>query len=191
MTVPSRREHLIQTALKLFSKYGFHAVGIDTILKESGVAKRTLYNHFKSKEELILATLRDYDERFRNFFMRAVEAKTDSAKDRLLAVFDVAEQWFDQDDFHGCIFVGAAGEYPEKYIPIRNMCREFKSLILGYIRSLAEEAGIKNSGPLAEHLLLLLEGAITMAKINGTAISAEQAKSAAKVLIENATKVNE
>jgi AcrR family transcriptional regulator len=187
MTNSSRREHLIETALKLFSRYGFHAVGIDTILKESGVAKRTLYNHFKSKDELILAVLRHYDEKFRNFFMRAVEGNADNPKDRLLAVFDVAEQWFQQNDFFGCIFVGASGEYPEQGTAIRNTCREFKGLILGYIRSLAKEAELKNPDELAEQLLLLLEGAITMAQINNTSLSAKQAKSAAKVLIANAT----
>lgn len=187
MTKSSKREHLIKTALELFSRNGFHGVGIDTILNQSGVAKRTLYNHFKSKDELILAVLRYYDEKFRNFFMRAVEANADSPKDRLLAVFDVAEQWFQQDDFYGCIYVRAAGEYPEDGTAIRNTCREFKGLILEYIRSLAKEAELGQPDQLAEQLLLLLEGAITMAQINRSPVSAEQAKSAAKVLIENAT----
>ncbi len=186
MTKSSKREHLIETALELFSRYGFHGVGIDTILSQSGVAKRTLYNHFKSKDELILAVLRYYDERFRNFFMRAVEANTENPKDRLLAVFDVAEQWFRQDDFYGCLYVGAAGEFPEEGTPIRNTCREFKGLILRYIKSLAKEAELKNPDPLGEQLLLLLEGAITMAQINSSPVSAEQAKSAARILIENA-----
>ena len=181
-----KREHLIETALELFSRNGFHGVGIDTILKKSGVAKRTLYNHFKSKDELILAVLRHYDERFRNFFMRTVERKAGDPKDRLLAVFDVAGQWFRKDDFYGCIYVGAAGEYPENGTAIRNTCREFKGLMLGYIRSLAQEAELKKPSELAEQLLLLLEGAITMAQINNSPLSAKQAKSAAKVLIANA-----
>ena len=189
MTFSSKREQLIQTALELFSRHGFHAVGIDTILQQSGVAKRTLYNHFKSKNELILAVLRYHDERFRNFFMRAVEGAADNPKDRLLAVFDVAEEWFNQEDFYGCLYVGAAAEYPEKDTPISHTCRDFKGLILEYIRGLAQEAGLEHPGPLAEQLLLLLEGAITMAQINHSSLSAKQAKNAAKVLIENATTV--
>ncbi|GJL77624.1 MAG: TetR family transcriptional regulator [Nitrospinaceae bacterium] len=187
MTLSSKREHLIETAVKLFSRRGFHAVGIDMILKESGVAKRTLYNHFKSKDELILAVLRYYDERFRNFFMRAVESHAEKPRDRLLAVFDVAENWFRQDDFYGCLYVGAAGEYPEKGTPIRNTCRDFKGLILDYIKIQARAAKVEKPDLLAEQLLLLLEGAITMAQINGSPVSAKQAKDAAKVLIENAT----
>ena len=187
MAKSSRREHLIETALELFSRHGFHAVGIETILKKSGVAKRTLYNHFKSKDELILAVLRHYDERFRNFFMRAVEAAADNPRDRLLAVFDVAEKWLDQKNFYGCIFVGATNEYPENGTPIRHVSREFKGLMLGYINGLAKEAKMEQPDQLAMQLLLLLEGAITMAQINNSSLSAGQAKSAAKVLIENTT----
>lgn len=186
MTKSPRREHLIETALELFSRHGFHGVGIDTILKESGVAKRTLYNHFKSKDELILAALRHYDERFRNFFMRAVEGKKENPRDRLLAVFDVAEEWFNQKDFFGCIFVGATNEYPENGTAIRHVCREYKRLIERYIEELASDAKMDQPGELAGQLMLLFEGAITMAQINNTPLSARLAKRAAKVLIENA-----
>ena len=84
------RAHLVSVALKLFRQHGFHATGIDKILAESGVAKNTLYRHFKSKDELILASLRQQDEEFRNWLMREV-ARRDNAIDRLLAVFDVIE----------------------------------------------------------------------------------------------------
>ena len=187
MTHSSKREHLIETALRLFSKHGFHAVGIDSILKESGVAKRTLYNHFKSKDELILAVLRFHDGRFRNFFMQSVERMVDNPKGRLLAVFDVAEKWFNQKSFYGCLFVGATNEYPENGTAIRHVCKEFKRLILEYIEELAKEAEVEQPDELAQQILLLLEGAITMAQINNTSLSAKQAKNAAHVLIENAT----
>ena len=186
MTLSSRREQLIETALELFSRHGFHAVGIDTILKESGVAKRTLYNHFKSKDELILAVLRHYDGKFRNFFMQSVEGKTDNPKDRLLAVFDVAEKWFNQKSFYGCIFVGAANEYPENGTAIRHVCKEYKRLLQRYIEELAKDAEVEHPDELAGQLMLLFEGAITMAQINNASLSATQAKNAAKVLIENA-----
>ncbi|MFB3114561.1 MAG: TetR/AcrR family transcriptional regulator, partial [Nitrospirales bacterium] len=68
----SKRDQLIQTAVKLFAKNGFHATGVDTIAAESGVTKRTLYAHFRSKDELVLAALRQYDGVFRIQFMRRV-----------------------------------------------------------------------------------------------------------------------
>ena len=85
-----RRDHLVDIALDLFSRDGFHATGIDKILAESGVAKMTLYKHFRSKDELILAALRRRDERFRNWFMRTVERRADTPRERLLAMFDVS-----------------------------------------------------------------------------------------------------
>ena len=85
MPGPSKRQQLINTAIELFSKNGFHGTGIDTIVEHSGVTKRTLYSHFRSKEELVLAALRDYDGQFRNAFMRQVEAKGRTSKSRLLS----------------------------------------------------------------------------------------------------------
>ena len=80
-----RREHLLDTALSLFGTEGFHATGIDKILASAGVAKMTLYNHFRSKDELILAALRRRDERFRHWFVREVEHRAATPRDRLLA----------------------------------------------------------------------------------------------------------
>jgi len=181
----SKREQLIQAALELFIQNGFHAVGVDTISEKAHVTKRTLYHHFKSKEELILASLRYYDERFRNDFMRAVEGKTESPVGRLLAVFDVVEEWFAQDDFSGCLFVGAMGEYPEEGSAIRRVCQESKALNRKYIKSLAEKAQLENTDQLAGQIVLLIEGAITMAQVNNSPLSALQAKKAAQVLIQN------
>ncbi|MDJ0935396.1 MAG: helix-turn-helix domain-containing protein, partial [Kiloniellales bacterium] len=107
----TRRDHLVDTAAKLFARHGFHATGIDRILAEAGVAKMTLYKHFRSKDELILAALRRRDEEFRNWFRRRVEARADAPRARLLAVFDVLAEWFEQPDFAGCTFVAAAAEF--------------------------------------------------------------------------------
>ncbi len=95
----SKRDQLIQTAVKLFGKNGFHATGVDTIAAESGVTKRTLYAHFRSKDELVLAALRQYDGVFRNEFMRRVEESAKTPRAKLLAVFDVAEHWVKQKNF--------------------------------------------------------------------------------------------
>ncbi|MDR4487994.1 MAG: TetR/AcrR family transcriptional regulator [Nitrospirales bacterium] len=84
---PSKREQLLRTAVELFTKNGIHATGIDTIVEQSGVTKKTLYAHFRSKEELVLAALRQYDGEFRKFFMQQVEAKGRTPKARLLAIF--------------------------------------------------------------------------------------------------------
>ena len=123
----SKREQLIKTAVELFSKNGIHATGIDTIVEYSGVTKKTLYAHFRSKEELVLAALRHYDGQFRNSFMRQVEARGRTPKARLLAVFDVAETRFRQNNFYGCMFINAVGEHSETDTPLRHVCYELRN----------------------------------------------------------------
>lgn len=171
----AKREKLVETALELFAKHGFHATGIDTILAKAGVAKKTLYTHFRTKEELILAVLRQHDAEFRNSFMKSVETLANTPEERLLAVFDVAEAWFSQNNFYGCMFINAIGEYSEEGTAIRDVCKEFKRLIHSYIKSLAEQAGIAEAEELASELALLLEGAIVTAQVS------EQRKKAAKI----------
>jgi AcrR family transcriptional regulator len=183
----SKREQLINTATRLYAERGYHATGIDTILAESGIAKKTLYNHFRKKEELILAVLRQHDGEFRNYFMRQVETAADKPKDRLLAIFDIAEKWFSQKNFFGCMFINAIGEYSEQDTPIREACREYKKLMRDYIQSLAEEAAATNPGELADELALLLEGATVTAQVSERSNAAKTAKQIARTLIKNAT----
>lgn len=187
MQISARREHLIDTAITLFAEHGFHATGIDTILAKAGVSKKTLYRHFRSKDELILASLRKYDGLFRNNFMRQVEALADQPRDRLLAVFDVGEQWFQQNNFYGCMFINAVGEYSASDTPIRDVCREFKMMIRGYIQSLCEQAGAADPAMLADELALLFEGAIVTAQMSqDKSRAARIAKTAATALIDQA-----
>ena len=184
--VSSPRDRLLDAALELFYRDGFHATGIDKILAESGVAKMTLYKHFRSKDELILAALRRRDEEFRNWIMRTVEKRAKSPRDRLLAVYDALEEWFGRRGFHGCMFINAAAEYPDGRDPIHASCAEHKTLILGYLQGLAEAAGAGDPKELAEQLNLLSEGAIVMAHVCGDRTAARVAKKAARVLLDHA-----
>jgi AcrR family transcriptional regulator len=181
-----RRDHLVDTALNLFSRYGFHATGIDRILSESGVAKMTLYKHFKSKDELILAALRRRDELHRNWLMREVERLASTPRDRLVALFIALEGWFQSDEFTGCCFINAAAEYGDKDNPIHAAAAEHKRLIRAYILELAEAAEVKDPDGLADQLMLLMEGAIVSAQVTGDAAPARQARSAAEILVGRA-----
>lgn len=180
----SKREQLMKSALELFAKNGIHATGIDTIVEHSGVTKKTLYAHFMSKEELVVAVLHQYDEQARNEIRRQVENGAKTAKGRLLAVFDFAEKWFQQDDFYGCLFINAIGEFSEKSAPIRQICMEYKKSLKGYIRELCEQAGASNPQGLAEELGMLLEGATVTAQVSQNPKTARIAKRVAKVLID-------
>lgn len=181
-----RRDHLVDTALTLFSRYGFHATGIDRILSESGVAKMTLYKHFKSKDELILAALRRRDELHRNWFMREVEKLATTPRDRLAALFTALESWFTSEEFSGCCFINATAEYAAKDDPIHAAAAEHKRLIRTYVREQATAAQAKDPDELTNQLMLLMEGAIVSAQITGEAAPAQQARAAAEILITRA-----
>lgn len=184
MPRPSRRDHLINTAIQLFSKHGFHATGIDKIMEVSGVSKKTMYSHFRTKEELIIACLRQYDSQFRNFFMREVEKGGSTPKEKLMAVFDVAYNWFSQNNFFGCVFINAVGEYSEDTSPIRAISRDFKAMMRGYIEKLCVEANADDPGKLANELGILLEGAIVTAQVSKAPDAARTAKNIAALLMK-------
>ncbi len=178
-----KRDHLVDTALELFYRDGFHATGVDKILETAGVARMTLYNHFKSKDELILATVRRRDETFRNWFMRAVERLGKTPRNRLPAIFDVLDEWMSGKDFSGCMFINASAEFAQPDDPIHMAAGEHKKLMLKFIRELTAAAGAAEPGELADGLMLLMEGAIVMSYVAGDDKAAARAKTAAQTLI--------
>jgi len=180
----TKRDQLIDAAMKLFCEEGFQATGVDRILKEAGVAKMTLYNHFKSKDELVLAALRRRDEIFRNEFMRSVESKADTPAGRLEAIFDVLHDWFTSDDFRGCVFINAAAEYPNSGCPVRAVVAEHIRLMRDYMRDLARKAGAEDPDSMADTLSLLTEGAINMAQAGLKKEAAHKARAAARPLLD-------
>ena len=182
----NRRDHLVDTALELFQRDGFHATGIDKILAESGVAKMTLYKHFRSKDDLILAAVRRRDEQFRNWLTRAVERRGRTPRERLLALFDALGEWCRGPEFNGCFFINACAEFADCDNPIHAASAEHKRLVAAYIRDLATAAGAASPQDLAERLMLLMEGAISLAHVTGIAAPARQARATAEVLIDDA-----
>ncbi len=186
MPAASKREQIVTHALKLFYRDGFNATGVDRISAEAGVSKKTLYNHFKSKDELVLATLRQRDALFRNQIMRETERLGRTPKDRLLAIFDAHESWFREKGFSGCMFINAAAEFSSAKDPRHLLSAEHKRLVRDYIGELAEQAGARDPKALAAKLNLLLEGAIVEAHVSGNTEAAQLAKSMAKVFVEQA-----
>lgn len=182
----SRKQKLMDTALALFERHGFHATGIDRILAESGVAKMTLYKHFRSKDELIVAVLQCRDARFREWLRSAVEAKAKAPKKRLLAVFDVLEEWYGSPEFHGCVFISASCEYGDGANPVHAAAADNKDKVRAYLIEIAGEAGAPDTEGLADQLLLLMEGATVTAQISGDPSAARRARRIAKVVLKNA-----
>ena len=188
MARESKKDHLVETAIKLFCRDGFHATGIDRILQEAGVARMTLYKHFRSKDELILAALRRRDEQFRTWFKSRIERTGGTPADRLLASFDALEEWFEGRafpgmPFAGCTFINAAAEYSEAKHPAHQLAAEHKRLIFEYLRLLASSAGARDPDDLAWSIGLLHEGAIVTAQVSSDPKAARGAKEIAKTLM--------
>jgi AcrR family transcriptional regulator len=189
MTV-SRRDHLVDTALQLFCQHGFRATGIDRVLSESGVAKKTLYNHFKSKDDLIIAALHKRDEDFMakmrtSIYRLAPQQEGDSRMSQVLAFFDGLDEWFASDGFNGCTFINASAEYPRSDCPIHLACADHKKRVLKTLEELLVEMPLFDTGEVAREIGLLADGAIVNAHTTGDRDSARLAKTAARRLLES------
>jgi len=182
----SKRDELVQKALEIFYQNGFHATGMDTLVRETGISKTSMYKHFRSKEDLILATLRLRDEQFRNNFLRRIETLATEPKDQLLAAFDALGEWFGDESFKSCMFIKASSEYQDKKHPIHAAAAEHKRLLAVYFEKLATKAGLSDPEALARQLLMVAEGAIVIAHLHGIENAANDAKRSAKALIDAA-----
>lgn len=183
---PSRKDDLVATALDLFYRNGFHASGIDRILAEAGVAKMTLYKHFRSKDELILAALHLRDEKFREWFQATVEREAKSPKKRLTAVFTALEEWLAAPAFQGCLFANAAAEYGDKDDPVHVVAVEHKTAMRAYFAGLARDAGAGDPEDLGAQIQMLVDGAVVATQVAGDAKAARRARRIGKTLIKNA-----
>ncbi len=183
-----KRQQLIETAFGLFYRYGTHAVGINEILKQSRVAKKTLYTHFDSKASLIEAVLRYRDERFLNWLEQRMQA-SEAGKAAILTMFDALDDWFNDRvetlaSFNGCFFINTCGEYADPEALPHQLCHEHKSrvrdLIVAQVKTLAK---VKDEAWLADMLALLKEGAIVTAQVQGDKQAAIKARRLAEQML--------
>ena len=185
----SKKEQLIHVALALFMKQGIRATGIDTILAESGISKKTLYKHFKSKDELIIAALQARDEALlahlkdRVVFFAAKQAGP-KAFSRILGYFDALDEWFNSKDFSGCTFINASAEYPRPEDPIHVVCENHKKIMVLFIEDLIKDIKLTNATTTAKQISLIVEGAIVTAHTGGDLKSAQLAKKTVEQLLQ-------
>lgn len=184
----SKRDHLIDTAQALFYQNGFRATGIDSILAKSGVAKKTLYNHFKSKEELIVACLNRRDQQLLEKIQHGIKGlapkqSCDPALSRALAFFDALAHWINSEEFYGCMFINASAEYPLPNDPIHLACTEHKNSVIELIERQLDQLDLVDANATAKQLAILADGAIVGAHTTNDYESAERAKKIAEVLL--------
>ncbi|MDJ0514052.1 MAG: TetR family transcriptional regulator [Methyloceanibacter sp.] len=181
----NKRDELVREALEIFYREGFHATGMDRLAAETGISKTTMFKHFRSKEELILAVLRLRDQNFRNWLFRRME-EAGPPRAQLSAMFDALGEWFAAPGFRSCMFIKAASEYPDPHHPIHTQSAEHKRLLFLQLQKIASDAGAQDPATLARALLLLKEGAIVTAHLGHEADPAGDAKAAAQRMISAA-----
>ncbi len=182
----SRRDHLIETALDLFHRNGYHATGIEKILSTAGVSKPTLYRHFDSKDELIVAALKKWDEDSRAWLAREMETRGTTPREQVLALYDALADWFNDVGFQGCMFINATVEFAERSNPIHQMAAQHKVTFAAYVRDLVAAAGADNPDEVTAQLMLLMEGAIITAHTHGLSDAAHRARSIAEGIMVRA-----
>lgn len=179
------RERLVSTSSDLFYQHGFQAVGLDQILDAVGITKTAFYKHFESKDELIVAALEHRDEKdMREWFAFFDDRRDDEAKSRLLAVFDLLDDWFGKPDFRGCLFMNAATEFPSRSDPIHRTAAGHMEKVARELQRMAAAAGASDPDSLARQILLLMTGAIATRHSSGDPNAAATAKETASLLVE-------
>ncbi len=167
----------------MFYREGIRAVGVDAIAAEAGVTKKTLYEKFDSKGELVAAYLRGRDERWRSWLVDGVERRDGTAKERLLSTFDALGEWIESGNTRGCGFVNATVELREPTHPARVVVMEQKQWMRDYLTELAAGAGARDPEELADQLLILHEGVNVAGSLGMPTNAAQKARQNAATLV--------
>ena len=177
------RERILATARELFYAEGIRAVGIDTIIERSGVAKATLYHHFPSKEALIEAYLQDRDHAFWSWFDQAIDQEQEPAA-QLLSFFAAVIAKVSTPGYRGCGFLNSAAEFPHTDHSGYHLPRATKQKMRLRLLQLCQQLPLTEPVPLADQLFLLAEGCFASAPMFDLPGPAVYAREAARSLIE-------
>jgi AcrR family transcriptional regulator len=177
------RERVLKTASTLFYREGVRAVGVDRIAAEANVSKMTLYRHFPTKDDLVVAVLEARDEPARGLLSSIVPAGA-TPRDRLLSPFAMLEPWFTSRGFRGCPFMNASLELADPGHPARAVAERHKTATRDHFAALAREAGAADPDALADQLAVLFDGAIAQAQMREPTGVARAALSAAATLVD-------
>jgi AcrR family transcriptional regulator len=181
----SPAERILAAADRLFYHHGIRAVGVDAVAAEANVSKRTLYNYYATKDDLIAAYL---VARFRHI------APSDApAREQILGYFDHLERAFANSNYRGCPYVNAVCELSDPKHPAAGIALQFKEQRRQWMRVLLQRLGANDAEALATQLQLLAEGAVSAALVRGDTAPglARAARAAAEVLIDASVKASE
>jgi len=179
----AKRQDVLDTATRLFSQFGYQAVGIDRIIDEAGVSKMTMYKYFPSKNDLVVEVLQQREVDVAAGLVAFVNERQDSLA-RVRAVFDWHDEWIKDESFHGCMFISAASEYAASDARILQASADQKQHLKIFLERLLEPLTGGDAAPgYASKLMLLIDGAIVAARVCGNKEAALEAWEAASELL--------
>lgn len=182
ITSNETRDIILDVAEKLIYKGGIAATGMDLLVKTAGVSRKSIYRYFANKEDLVVAALKRRDERWMHWFSSEVD-KAPTPLARLLNLFPVLKGWFDSEGFRGCAFINTSGETGDPQDPVRQVAKMHKQKLLDYVTGLCSEQGLEQPQVLAGKLLILIDGAISVALVMADHSAADQAQEVLKTLL--------
>jgi AcrR family transcriptional regulator len=178
------RERILDSAYELFSRRGIRAVGIEEVIERATVAKATLYRHFPSKNDLVLAFLQRREDLWTHDWVeREARRRGVEGEAALLAIFDAFDEWFHREDFEGCSFVNVLLETADLASPVGAASARHLENIRSVIRKLAAEAGLQDVEEFALSFHILMKGSIVQAG-EGDVKAAKRAQAIARLLID-------
>lgn len=181
MTPAARR--VLEAAARLFYERGIHAVGVDLIAADAGVTKKTLYDRFGSKEQVVVEYLAARDERWRAFLAERLDAAPPEPRERVLAVFDASREWAAELSPKGCSMVNAHAEISDPAHPAHPVITGQKQWMLALFARLASDIAPERADALARALMLLHEGALVAHGLGIFPDAIAQAREQARALL--------
>lgn len=179
------QDKILQTAEQLIYSNGIHAMGMDLLVRTSGVARKSIYRYYATKEDVAVNALSARDIRWMQWFRSETE-KAANPQARILEMFTVLKGWFESEGFRGCAFINTAGEIGDPEDPIRQLAKAHKQKLFDYALELCQPLNIEQPEALAKQLLILIDGAITIALVMGDHNAADSARNMAQLLLESA-----
>ncbi|WP_342627917.1 TetR/AcrR family transcriptional regulator [Nguyenibacter vanlangensis] len=179
----SKREEIVRLAFSRFYDGGFHATGVDTILAESGISKRTLYKYFPSKEDLIEAVLDFYGEDIIRELFDPLPSNADP-REQILRFFDIRREMMEKEPTRGCLGIKASQEFSGKNAEIARHGAKAPRRVEERFTTLCIAAGYKRAGDLGRQINILFQGALLLAQVFNEVAPFVAAKEAVKVLLD-------
>jgi AcrR family transcriptional regulator len=177
------RARILDAAYELFSTRGIRAVGVDEVIERAQVAKATLYRHFRTKDDLVLSFLEQREVLWtKQYIETQARRRGATPEERLLAIFDVFDEWFHGKEFDACSFINVLVEMGPDH-PTGKACVTHLDNIRTIVATLAGEAGLRDTESFARSWHILMKGSIISAT-EGDLEAARRAQAMARSLIQ-------